>query len=344
MNRLGKDMVRYFAWCIGAAFTAAITMAPAGAQQSAEEFFERKTITYIVSSEPGGGYDTYGRLIARHMEKYLPVRRIVVRNATGAGNIIGANTIFVARPDGLTIGTFNTGLVYGQLLDLQGIRFDLTEMSWIGKMAEEGRTMVLATNSGFDDIQDLIDSPETIRLASASLGTANHIELLILRAALGLNVRLIPGISGGEFELSMMRGEVAGALNTTSSREEFVARGAGKYVLTVTGEEARALGVPQARALVTDPRFTPLLELTESVAVLGRLTAGPPDIPADRLALLRDVYMKVAADPEFLEQAAALNIPIQPSRGEAVEQRIRSALNQPPETTAELKRVIEAGD
>jgi tripartite-type tricarboxylate transporter receptor subunit TctC len=263
---------------------------------------------------------------------------------TGAGNIIGANTIYVSRPDGLTIGTFNSGLIYGQILGLQGIRFDLTNMSWIGKMAEEGRTMVLATNSGFDDIQDLIDSPETIRLASASLGTANHTEILILRAALGLNIRLIPGISGGEFELSMMRGEVAGALNATSSREEFVKRGAGKYVLSVTGEEARALSVPQARELVTDDRYVPLMDLIETVAVLGRLTAGPPDIPADRLELLRDAYMKVSTDPEFLEQAAALNIPIQPSRGEIVEQRLRTALNQPPETVAELKRVIEAAD
>jgi tripartite-type tricarboxylate transporter receptor subunit TctC len=337
-------MVRRFARHFGAAFAASMMLAPVAAQESAEEFFDGKTLTYIVSAEPGGGYDTYGRLIARHMEKYLPVRRIVVRNVTGAGNIIGANTIYVSRPDGLTIGTFNTGLIYGQLLDLQGIRFDLAEMSWVGKMAEEGRTMVLATNSGFDDIQDLIDSPETIRMASASLGTANHTEILILRAALGLNIRLIPGISGGEFELSMMRGEVAGALNATSSREEFVARGAGKYVLSVTGEEARGLGVPQARELVTDDRYLPLLELTETVAVLGRLTAGPPEIPTDRLALLRDTYMKVSADPEFLEQAAALNIPIQPSRGDIVEQRVRAALDQPPATVEELKRVIEAGD
>jgi tripartite-type tricarboxylate transporter receptor subunit TctC len=337
-------MIRLFAMRFGTVLATAMILSPVNAQESAEEFFERKTITYIVSSEPGGGYDTYARLIARHMERYLPVRRIVVRNATGAGNIIGANTIFVSRPDGLTIGTFNTGLIYGQLLGLQGIRFDLTEMSWIGKMAEEGRTMVLATNSGFDNIQELIDAPETIRLASASLGTANHTEILILRAALGLNIRLIPGISGGEFELSMMRGEVAGALNTTSSREEFVARGDGKFVLSVTGEEARTLGVPQARELVTDTRFTPLLELTETVAVLGRLTAGPPNIPADRLKLLRDVYLKVATDPEFLEQAAALNIPIQPSRGDAVARRIQTALDQPNETILELKRVIEVGD
>ena len=327
-----------------AALAATLFVSEARAQESAEAFFEDKTITYIVSAEPGGGYDTYARMIARHMETYLPVRRVIVRNVTGAGNIIGANTIFVSRPDGLTIGTFNTGLIYGQLLELQGIRFDLREMSWIGKMAEEGRTMVLATNSGLDSVQDLIESPETIRMASASLGTANHTELLILRAALGLNIRLIPGISGGEFELSMMRGEVAGVLSATSSRNTFVERGDGKYVLSVIGNEARALGVPQARSLVREPRYLRLLELTETVAELGRLTAGPPDIPTDRLELLRDTYLRVAADPEFLEQAAALEIPIQPARGDVVEQRIRAALDQPPEVVASLREVIADPD
>ncbi len=326
-----------------AVLAASLISGSALAQESAAEFFDGKTISYIVSAEPGGGYDTYARLIARHMQKHLPVRNIVVRNVTGAGNIIGANTINVARPDGLTIGTFNTGLIYGQLLGLEGIRFDLTEMSWIGKMAQEGRTMVLATNSGFDSVQDLVTAPETVLMASASLGTANHTELLILRDALGLNIRLIPGISGGEFELTMLRGDVAGVLSATSSRNLFVERGDGLYVLSVIGEEARALGVPQARELVREPRYLPLLELTETVAELGRLTAGPPDIPTDRLNMLRDAYMAVSRDPEFLEQAALLQIPIQPSRGDVVDQRIDAALAQPPETVALLREVI-AGD
>ncbi len=78
--------------------------------------FRGKTITYIVATGPGGGYDTYGRLISRYMQKYLPGSRVVVRNVPGAGHIVGANTIYAAKPDGLTIGMFNTGLIYNQLL------------------------------------------------------------------------------------------------------------------------------------------------------------------------------------------------------------------------------------
>src|SRR5215470_3264579 len=74
--------------------------------------FKDKTITYIVATGPGGGYDAYGRLVARFMQKYLPGSRVIVRNVPGAGHIVGANTLYTARPDGLTIGTFNTGLIY----------------------------------------------------------------------------------------------------------------------------------------------------------------------------------------------------------------------------------------
>src|ERR1043166_6126645 len=106
--------------------------APAWAAASAD-MFKGKTITYIVATSPGGGYDTYGRLIARYMQKYLPGSRIVVKNVPGAGNIIGANTIYAAKSDGLTIGMFNTGLIYDQLVGRKGVMFDLRKFTWIGK-------------------------------------------------------------------------------------------------------------------------------------------------------------------------------------------------------------------
>ena len=118
--------------------------AQANAAESESDFFDGRTITYIVSTDPGGGYDLYGRLLARNMGKYLPGARILVRNVPGAGQIIGANTIYASRPDGLTFGIFNTGMIYGQLLALEGIRFDLREMSWIGSLAAEGRALMVS--------------------------------------------------------------------------------------------------------------------------------------------------------------------------------------------------------
>src|SRR5258707_1359110 len=88
----------------------AVWIGAAQGADKAEDFFKGKTITYIVATAPGGGYDTYARLIARYMNKYLPNSKVIIRNIPGAGHVVGTNTLYAAAPDGLTIGTFNTGL------------------------------------------------------------------------------------------------------------------------------------------------------------------------------------------------------------------------------------------
>src|ERR1700742_783995 len=115
----------------GSALAAGLGVSPVLAQTGAD-FYKGKTVTYIVATAPGGGYDLYGRLVAEYMQRYLPGSTFVVRNLPGAGHLVGTNTIFASRADGLTIGTFNTGLIYNQLVGLPGIKFDLTKMSWIG--------------------------------------------------------------------------------------------------------------------------------------------------------------------------------------------------------------------
>src|SRR5258705_8489696 len=109
-------------WLTFVCCAALLFCAPAFAATS--DMFKGKTITYIVATSPGGGYDTYGRLVARYLQKYLAGSRILVRNVPGAGNIIGANAIYAAKPDGLTIGIFNTGLIYDQLIKRDGVQFD----------------------------------------------------------------------------------------------------------------------------------------------------------------------------------------------------------------------------
>ena len=116
--------------------TAAVLLVPSSASAASNDMFRGKTITYIVATTAGGGYDTYGRMIARYMPKYLPGARVIVRNVPGAGNIIGANAIYTARPDGLTIGMFNTGLIYNQLIGAAGMNFDIGKFSFLGKAAD----------------------------------------------------------------------------------------------------------------------------------------------------------------------------------------------------------------
>jgi tripartite-type tricarboxylate transporter receptor subunit TctC len=121
--------------------------APAALAQTGADFFKGKTVTYIVATSPGGGYDFYGRLVADYMQRYLPGSTFVVKNMPGAGHLVGANAINASPADGLTIGTFNTGLIYNQLIKKDGVRFDLTKMSWIGKAASDPRVVVVVKDS-----------------------------------------------------------------------------------------------------------------------------------------------------------------------------------------------------
>ena len=315
--------------------------AAAAAQDQDAEFFRGKTINYIVATAPGGGYDLYGRLLTRFMAKYMPGTTFVVRNIPGAGNIIGVNTIYRARPDGLTFGIFNTGLIYSQMLKMEGVQFDLAKMSWIGKMADEGRTLVLASKSGLDSIDDLISAKEPVFLASSGVGSASDIEMRMLQKMLRLNVRLITNIVGGETQLSMLRGEVSGVLEAASSQAEFVSQGNAKYVLSITGAQSALPGVPTARDLVTDQEHLRLITLVENIAQLGRPTAGPPGIPPQRLAILRDVFLKAVNDPELRAQAARTKIPIQPAGGDDVARMLPAILDQPPNVIALLSEAAK---
>src|SRR3954467_15794871 len=112
------------------------TASPASAQAGAD-FYKGKTVTYVAATSPGGGYDLYGRLVAEFMQKHLPGSTFVVKNVPGAGHLVGANTIYASKPDGLTIGIFNTGLIYDQVVRHDALKADLAKMSWVGKAASD---------------------------------------------------------------------------------------------------------------------------------------------------------------------------------------------------------------
>jgi hypothetical protein len=313
-----------------------------GGLAAAAAFFRGKTITYIVATSPGGGYDTYGRLVARYMSKYLPGTKIIVRNLPGAGHVIGADTIYAAKPDGLTIGTFNTGLIYMQLLHAPGVRFDLTKMSWIGKAASDPRVLVMSRKSGITNVRQLLDSsrPPTI-LFAAGMGSAGYLDTRLAAVAIHLNVRLIPGYGGSEGTMSMLRGETEGTIGSESSYAQFVGQGEGEYLLQFGGPAGGP--IPHASPLAKTAEAKQLLALIAAESEVSRLTAGPPGIPANRLALLRKVYLEALDDPGLRAQARKMDAPVDPSGGRHVQEVIDQALQLPPSSLKLLRQAIRAG-
>ena len=323
---------------VGLCFAAARGYADAAPAGDAA-FFRGKTLTYIVSTEPGGGYDTYARLIGRHLEQRLGAQ-VVVRNVPGAGHLIGLEQLNRAAPDGLTIGTFNTGLIYAQLLKQDGMRVDLNTLSWIGKAASDPRVFVVGKDTPFRSVEDLRKSPEPARLATSGVGSASHNEMRLLSQVLGFEVKLVVGYGGKEGEMGILRGEVAGGLGSWSSFRSFVANGYARPLFRVGSDATLDPEIPEARALVVSPEDVSVVDFIEAQAQLGRLTAGPPGIPPARLAALRNAYQETLADPALRAEADKLEVPIDPAGGDEVARKVALALKQTPRTLALLASAI----
>lgn len=332
-------MIRPMHLALSALVGAAALATTTSAEAAEADFFKGQTLTYLVATSPGGGYDRYGRLVAEFMEKELPGVTVVIRNMPGAGHIIGANFIYNSKPDGLTIGTFNTGLTLEQVTKAEGIKFDLAKMSWIGKAASDPRMMVISSQTkNVKTIEDLRRTGTPIKVA---VNGADDPEVKILEKAMKLNVRLLAGYTGNDDQMAMRRGEIDGNFASYSAFRSFVENGYGFFLFAVGGHVE---GIPQLRDLVKDKdaETAALISLMQAQGDIARLTAGPPDIPPARLEALRAAYRRTLENAAFKERAKQGKMPLDPAYGEDVARLVKDALNLPPATADMVTKLVRS--
>jgi len=322
---------------LAAAFATLCLLGGTASAQDGAAFYSGKTVNYIVATAPGGGYDSYGRLVAEFMQKYLPGSTFVVRNMPGAGHLIGANAIYASKPDGLTLGTFNTGLIYNQLVANEGVKFDLNKYSWIGKAASDARVFAIAAQAPIKTWQDLVASKSPVNFSTAGVGSASYVETVILTKALNLPIKMQTGYNGSDDQMAMRRGEIVGSIASRSSYDQFIKNGYGRYIAQIGGHDN---DTPQLKTLLKDARGLELLALIDSTSEIARLTAAPPGTPAAQLAALRDAYKKAMEDKDLQARAEKLERPVEPLYGEDIAKLIAAALKQSPETVALLKEAM----
>jgi tripartite-type tricarboxylate transporter receptor subunit TctC len=333
------SLLKWLSWLLVVAavvsWTAARSAGPVGG--SGAGFFAGRTITYIVPTGPGGGYDTYARLVGRHLERHLDGVRVVVRNVPGAAQQIGVEQLYRAPADGLTIGTFTAGLLFSDLAGRDGDRFDVARMSWIGKAAAEPRVLAVGARTPFRSVDDLRRSPRPLSIATESAQSPAHLAAGIISEALDLHARLIPGFSEDEAQLAVLRGEVDAVVASPTSMRALLDEGHARVVLRLGGAASADGGVATENSLSLTPEKRALLRLVVRQGEFGRLTAGPPGIPSDRLTTLRQAYSAALSDSLLLAEASRLRLPIDPLDGERLTARVYETL-QPPAHVLEFIR------
>jgi tripartite-type tricarboxylate transporter receptor subunit TctC len=338
-------MLRIEMILVGAA-ALAVTMSTAATAQTGADFYKGKTLTYIVATSPGGGHDLYARMMARNMERNLPGSTVVIKNVPGAGHIIGANQVYASKPDGLTIGTFSTGLTYTQIIGHESVKYDFTKFSWVGKQATDTRVLFMTNVSQMTTWDKVLNATRKIKLGTSGVGSGAYNESFMIAHAYKLNMDVLSGYSGPEAIMGMMRGEIDGRVGGLSSQQEDGDTGTGADV----GQIVLQFGDPDMKDVPDGLKLakTPLQEAVAKMMIgegqLYRVVVGPPGVPKDRLDALRTAFSKALTSREYREEADKANRPYDkvPVPADVVQKMAADIINLPPEMADLLKTITKS--
>ena len=300
-------------------------------KEDALAFYNGKNINFIVPYTTGGGYDQYVRLVAPYLQKYIPGTTVVVRNIPGGGSLTGTNELYLSKNDGLTLGIINgVGMVTDQAVAQAGVKFDLNKFSWIGRFNAEPKVVVVNATSPIKTIEDLKNAKGTQKFSTNGVGSSDNVVLEITKKLFVPQMDIIPGYNtSAECDIAMLRGEVVGTSHSTSSGLALIEQKKAVPLLVYGDSRDPAYpNVPLATEILTGADkqmaddFATLLEL-------GRDVAAPPEVPAERLALLQEAFAKALADPELLDKAKKAKLDITPLSGPELAKLFTKSLKMP---------------
>ena len=329
----------------------ALVGAPAFAASANDDFYRGKTITLIVANAAGGGYDLYARLLARHMGQHIPGQpAFVVKYQPGAGGLTMADALYTAPPDGLTIGAMARANPLERLLGNPAAKFDNERFTWIGtaaSFADDAYCLIVRADSPVKSIVDAQRAGPPLVFGGVAAGGTDTDLLLLARAVLSLNLKLVRGYGGvPDISLAMQRGEVDGQAVGISALRNSMADwlNAGKLRFLVQfGHASRWAGlpdVPTALELAHTAEQQSLIDLAELPLTMARPFAAPPDLPLERAAILKDAFMATQRDPAYLADARALQIDVSPLSGDEIQALLRRLAATPAALIERYKSIL----
>jgi tripartite-type tricarboxylate transporter receptor subunit TctC len=319
---------------------------PARAQNAAD-FYRGKTLNLIVGYSPGGGYDTYARILARHLGKHVPGNpAIVVQNMPGAGSLKLANYLYqVAPKDGATIGTFSRGMAMEPLIGGLNTQFDATKFTWLGSGTNETSVFVAWHTSPVKTWNDLIT--KTFTVGGEGSGSDPDIYALLLKNAFGVKLKLITGYPGtAEIAIALERGEVdtRASWSWTSLKtlkpDWLAQKKINMPVQLSLTQGADLKDVPLITEFATNDAQRQMLKLILSRQEMARPFAAPPGIPEDRKAALRKAFDDAWADPDLLADMKARGQEVNPVSGPALDAMMRELYATPKDVVEQTRRAI----
>ena len=306
----------------------------------AKPYYEGKILTIVVGYAPGGGYDRMARMMAKYLPRYIPGKpTVLVQNMPGASSMITANYVYnMAKPDGLTIGTFNRYLTLSQLLKMDGVRFDLRKYAWVGSEAVEAAVFTIRGDTPYKTVEDLRKAKEPVFIGNTGEIDTGSQFVPLLRDLLGPNIKFVTYPQTADIILAIERKEVSGYGFTYTTAKTYIDRGLIRPLMRGPISAPGIENLPVNADLTADKRLKTIIKILAAPDQLGRPFVAPPGTPADVMEILRDAFRKVAADPQVQEEATKLKMDVRYTSAPEVMKLIQYILGQPADIAAEVDK------
>jgi tripartite-type tricarboxylate transporter receptor subunit TctC len=330
---------------LGLLASLAFLVGSAEARAQDNSFYRGKTVRIIVGAEAGASYDIYSRLISRHLGRHIPGQpKVVVQNMNAAGGLVAANHLFnVAERDGTVIGTFQRNSVLDSVIENPKARFRVHQFNWLGtpaSMSDNAYLFIIRHALPYQNVEELRKAEPPIHV-----GVVNS-PIHILRVAFGLNVKIIVGYGKNALDLAFERGEVDGNgityANLLSRKPQWVEKKLMRPMIQFGNAERLAAlpNVPTARELARDAKELALVKLTEAPLQIAYPIALPPEVPAERVALMRKAFTDTMNDPAFRNEALKMKLEYSPRTGQAIEAAIADIARSPRDAIASYQELF----
>ena len=311
------------------------------------DFYKGRTVTVVVSSSAGGGYDTLARAVARHIGKHLPGHPVfVVRNMPGAGGMTASKFHFTnADKDGSVIGLVQNNPPFEPLFGTREARYDPVKFNWLGSPSVETAMVLLWHAVPVNSIEDLRQREVAVGVSGANSTPAFFTRLL--NATLGTRMKAVNGYPGqNDVLLAMERRELDGHPSAfmsalTSTRPTWLRDKTAKAIVQYGPEKHAELGgVPFAPDLVGNAEDRLVMEAAFAPLALGRPFLAPPNVPAERVAALRAAFAATMADPAFLAEGERIGLGLNaPRSGAQIQEVMERAYRSPPAVIDRLRQL-----
>ena len=322
---------------------------PASGQPAVESFYRGKQIAFYIGYSPGGGYDTYARLVAQFMTEHIPGKpTIVPKNMAGGGSRVASGYMYSVAPrDGTALATADQSLTLQQALGDKSIQFDHTRFNWIGNPDQDNNTVVTWHTSGVRSIADA--KAREVTLAATGPNTTSAQYPVVMNLLLGTKFKVVNGYPGAnDANIAMERGEVHGRGSYgwgtgKATRPAWPKEGKISVLVQIGLTRSSELAdVPLLIELAGNDDDRAVLRLLSAPVAIGKPIFTTPDVPQERIEALRHAFDATMKDPAFLGQARLTNTSINPVAGDALQKIVGDIVSAPEPLRQRLGKLLEA--